>query len=124
MKAPEAKQKIAFKEVLVVEQMQNMLRSTVAIVQFEDLRFQLKGENELSNEEKRKIVERMKEILSEEIPRTKSALRISSLDSRLGYESEMDYVYTPFVIEQKLGVLRDVEEKQIPAYLSGLEKED
>ncbi len=120
MNAPESKRAIACKEVLVIEQMQHMLRSTVAIVRFEDLRFQLMGKNELTGSEKSKLLEQMEKILGDEILNTESALRVSRLDSRLGYENEMDYVYTPFVIEQKLDVLQKVRDEEIPAFRDGL----
>ena len=41
LEAPAAKRPQAFKEVLLVEQMQRMLRSNSAILEFEDLRFKL-----------------------------------------------------------------------------------
>lgn len=112
--APERLRTTAFREVLVVEQMQRMLRSLHAILEFEDLRFRLMSEKKSELDEKR--LTRMTEILQEEIVRTEQSLETSRLDSRLGYESEMDYVYTPFVLEQKLDVLRKVLDREIPAW--------
>lgn len=114
--APEMQQTIAFYEVLVAEQMQRMLRSLHAILEFEDLRFRLMSGDAPDQSDAR--LDRMIEILRAEIERTEASLETAKLDSRLGYESEMDYVYTPFVLKQKLEVLREVLEEQIPAYRS------
>jgi len=116
--APERKRDTAFKEVLVVEQMQRMLRSLHAVLEFEDLRFRLMNTGNVAESED--MLDRMTEILHAEIARTEAARHTAALDSRLGYESEMDYVYRPFVLEEKLQVLRDVLEKQIPAHRAGL----
>jgi len=43
-------------------------------------------------------------------------LKTTQLDSRLGYESEMDYVYTPFVLKEKLQLLYETLKEQIPAF--------
>ena len=55
-------------------------------------------------------------IVTAEIERTEDALEIARRDSRLGYQCEMDYVYTPYTINEKLRVLHEVLEHQIPAY--------
>jgi hypothetical protein len=115
LSAPESKQKTALKEVLIVEQMQRMLRSLHAILEFEDLRFNLM-KTERADEAK-PILDRMSEILSSEIERTEASLETSRLDSRLGYESEMDYVYNPFILKEKLQVLRETLDEQLPLYM-------
>jgi len=102
------------KDVLIVEQMQRMLRSTHAILEFEDLRFRLvKMEDPVEAEP---LLDRMATILTAEVERTEAALETSRRDSRLGYECEMDYVYTPYIIGEKLRVLHDILEQQLPAY--------
>ena len=116
MNAPEMKKATAFHEVLVAEQMQRMLRSLHAILEFEDLRFRLMSGDAPGQSDAR--LDRMIEILHAEIARTEASLETAKLDSRLGYESEMDYVYTPFVLKQKLEVLREVLGEQIPAFRS------
>tara|TARA_R110002096_G_scaffold55607_9_gene142505 strand:- start:246 stop:2579 length:2334 start_codon:yes stop_codon:yes gene_type:complete len=118
--SPPEKRETAFKEVLPVEQMQRMLRSTRAILEFEDLRFQLKGKTPPPAAEQEKMLDRLAEILEEEIVRTAAAAATARLDSRLGYESEMDYVYTPFVLEQKLWVLKNALENELPDYRASL----
>ncbi|MCB1224353.1 MAG: hypothetical protein KDK99_00960 [Verrucomicrobiales bacterium] len=114
MAAPAMQRQRAFHEVLIVEQMQRMLRSLHAILEFEDLRFRLMTDSDATAADPR--LQRMLQILEEEIPRTQQSLETARLDSRLGYESEMDYVYTPFVLEQKLEVLRKVRDREIPAW--------
>ncbi|MBT4814072.1 MAG: hypothetical protein HN742_09430 [Lentisphaerae bacterium] len=114
LSAPEAKRASAMKDVLIVEQMQRMLRSTHAILEFEDLRFRLvKMEDPVEAEP---LLDRMATILTAEVERTEAALETSRRDSRLGYECEMDYVYTPYIIGEKLRVLHDILEQQLPAY--------
>ncbi len=58
----------------------------------------------------------MSKILVEEIARTEESYRTAQLDSRLGYEWGMDYVYSPMVIEEKLQVLHKTLEAEIPAH--------
>lgn len=112
LNAPPSKQVGAFKEVLVAEQMQRMLRSLHTILEFEDLRFRLVNTDEPTAIAP--ILDRMGAILDEEIPRTEAALETARRDSRMGYECEMDYVYTPFVIEEKLRLLRRTRDEQLP----------
>jgi len=110
--APPDRQAGAMKEVLVVEQMQRMLRSLQAIIEFEDVRFYLATHPEATDALEK--MDRMEVLLNAEVARTTAALETSRLDSRLGYESEMDYVYTPFVLEQKLQVLKKTQTEQLP----------
>jgi hypothetical protein len=116
--SPKRKQLVAFKEVLVVEQMQRMLRSLHAILEFEDLRFRLAKTNDPAVGHK--MLERMQQILREEIKRTEQSLETSRRDSRLGYECEMDYVYTPMVLAEKLDLLHETLEEQLPRYRARL----
>ena len=62
------------------------------------------------------MLTRMSDIVTAEIQRSELSRDTASRDSRLGYEAEMDYVYTPWVIDEKIEVLRDVRDSQIPAY--------
>ena len=71
----------------MVEQMQRMLRSNHAILEFEDLRFRL---SDSSKEEKRRILHRMSDILKDEIARTQHSLKTALRHSGLGYEFEHD----------------------------------
>jgi len=114
LRAPKSKQAGAMKEVQVAEQMQRMLRSNQAILEFEDLRFTLEKTPE--PDKKKPILDRMSEILAEEIKRTEGSLVAAQRDSRLGYEFEQDYVYTPYVLEEKLILLRKTLAEQIPDY--------
>ena len=111
--APPEKRRSAFKEVLIVEQMQRMLRGLHAILEFEDLRFRLASTDSRTKSEE--MLDRMTEILEAEIVRAEQSRETAARDSRLGYEAEMDYVYTPRIIDEKLEVLREVRDEQIPA---------
>jgi len=116
LRAPGPKQAGAIREVQVAEQMQRMLRSNQAILEFEDLRFKLS--KVAAAEEEQPILDRMSNILAAEIQRTEASLVAAERDSRLGYEFEQDYVYTPYVLEEKLRLLRKTLEEQLPAYQS------
>jgi len=58
----------------------------------------------------------MSAILKDEMARTRASLETQRRDSRLGYEWEQDYFYTPYVLEEKLKLLRVTLDQQIPAY--------
>src|SRR5262249_49714923 len=100
----------AFREVLLAEQMQRMLRSAHAILEFEDLRFRIgtgEGPQQI-------LLDRMQTILGEEIERTKASLDAALRDSRLGFQWEQDYVYSPHVLREKLRHLRRVQTIELP----------
>jgi hypothetical protein len=111
--APPSKKLNAFREVLLAEQVQRMIESNKAIVEFEDLRFRLAKTTDQS--ERVGILDRMTEILEAELMRTEASLETARRDSRLGYEWENDYMYWPAVIEKKLELLRVTLTEQIPA---------
>lgn len=107
--APEPKRRGAFREVLLAEQLRRMMLSDAAVLEFEDLRFRLaKGE--------RAGLDRMEAIAKEELARTLDSLETARRDSRLGYEWEQDYIYTPFTIEEKIKLLQRTLGHEIPEY--------
>ena len=112
--APASKQAGAFREVLLAEQLQRMMRSDRAVIEFEDLRFKLAKEQDKAAQ--RQSIESMSRILKDEIARTIDSLETARRDSRLGYEWEQDYIYTPDTIEEKLKLLRATLNEQIPAF--------
>jgi len=112
--APADKRVSAFKEVLIAEQMQRMMRSSQAILEFEDLRFNLTKVDDAKK--KSSMLNRMAEIVQHEIERTKASSEAAARDSRLGYQMEQDYVYYPFAFEEKLRLLEHVLEHELPAY--------
>jgi hypothetical protein len=114
LNAPAAKRAGAFREVLLAEQLERMMRSDRAVVEFEDLRFKLSREQDKSRQ--RQMLDSMTRILKEEMARTVDSLETARRDSRLGYEWEQDYIYTPDTIEEKLKLLRVTLAEQIPAY--------
>jgi hypothetical protein len=115
LSAPPEKKPAAIKEVLVAEQMQNSLRSLHALLQFEDQRLSLHASLQ-DKAAAESLLNSMVGLLSEEIERTNNALQIARLDSRFGYECEMDYVYTPMVIEEKLQALQKTLDEEIPSF--------
>jgi hypothetical protein len=122
LRAPAAKRKQAFREVQLAEQLQRMMRSEHAIIEFEGLRLALAGATDTAS--RRALLARMTALLREERERTTSSWETARRDSRLGYEWEQDYIYNPDTIEEKLRLIDDTLNRQIPAYrqLHDLEK--
>ena len=56
---------------------------------------------ENSKETRASMLRRMTELLTAERERTRLALETTRRDSRLGYEWEQDYFYTPYVLERE-----------------------
>jgi hypothetical protein len=98
---------------MVAEQIQRMLLSSHAILEFEDLRLQLAAEQDTT--EAGKLLDRMEAILRDEIARTELSLLAATRDSRLGFWFECDYVYTPYSLREKLEVLHETLDRQLPA---------
>jgi hypothetical protein len=69
------------------------------------------------------MLDRMVELAREEKERTTAAIQSARWDSRIGFEMEMDYLYTPYVLEEKIKVLDQVLTVEIPEFRSknGLE---
>ena len=109
---PETKRTQALREVVVAEQLQRMMQSDYAILEFEDLRLQLAGEQ--NSQKVGEILDNMENILREEIDRTELSLLAATRDSRLGFQFEQDYVYTPYSLKEKLGVLKETLDTQLP----------
>ena len=97
--------------MVVAEHLQRMMQSDYAILEFEDLRLQLAAEQD--HRKAGAILDRMETILREEIARTELSLLAATRDSRLGFQFEQDYVYTPYSLREKLGSLRETLEKQL-----------
>jgi len=57
------------------------------------------------------LLDRMETIVRDETERTKFSLLAAARDSRLGFQYEQDYVYTPYSLKEKLGVLRETEKQ-------------
>jgi len=105
LRSPDSKRKNAFKEVIIAEQLKRMMESECAILEFEDLRLQTVNEKDKSK--KNRIYDRMEEILEGEITRTKLSLIAVSHDSRMGFQFEQDYVYTPYSLKEKIELLEE-----------------
>ena len=110
--SPSAKRRAALREVVVAEQLQRMLASDHAILAFEDLRLKWSAERDVRKANA--LLDRMTAILREEIARTELSLLAATRDSRLGFQQETDYVYTPYSLKEKLDSMRETCEKQLP----------
>jgi hypothetical protein len=65
---------------------------------------------------KRALLDRMTDLLQEERARTVSSWETARRDSRLGYEWEQDYIYTPETIQEKLKLIDETLSRQIPEF--------
>jgi len=117
MNTPEAKRAGALREVIVAEQMHRMLLSSQAILGFEDLRLKLHAADDATA--KAALLDQMEAILRDEIARVEKALVAVTHDSRIGFQYECDYVYSPYSLKEKLEVLHATLEQQLPAYRTG-----
>ncbi len=111
--SPDAKRPNAMRETVVAEQLLRMMQSDCAILEFEDLRLQLAAQQDKSKAAG--LLARLKTILREEIARTERSLLAAERDSRLGFQHEQDYVYTPYSLREKLENLHETE-KQLADY--------
>jgi len=98
---------------VIAEQLQRMMQSDCAILEFEDLRLQHAAEKDA----KKAIIilDKMENILREEIERTELSLLAATRDSRLGFQYEQDYVYTPYSLREKLALMNETLKNQFPA---------
>jgi hypothetical protein len=111
LQSPTFKRTAALREVVVAEQIARMLRSNSAILEFEDLRLQLAAEEDATKAGA--ILDRLETIVREEIARTELSLLAATRDSRLGFQFETDYVYTPYALREKLESLHETLEKHL-----------
>jgi hypothetical protein len=95
-------------------QLQRMMRSENAIIEFEGLRPALAKASDAA--EKRELLQKMTGLLEEKRERTMASWETARRDSRLGYEWEQDYIYTPDTISEEIKLLDDTLNGQIAAY--------
>ena len=57
------------------------------------------------------IIARMETVVCEELARTQFSLIAATRDSRLGFQFECDYVYTPYSLREKLASLRETRQQ-------------
>ena len=108
-----SKRQKAVREVVIAEQLHRMMESDRAILEFEDLRLKLSSEQESSKAAS--TLDRMESIVREEIARSNLSLLAATRDSRLGFQYEQDYVYTPYSLKEKLLLLQETLDKHLPA---------
>ncbi len=120
LSSPVPKREPAVREVVVAEQMQRLLLSTHAILEFEQLRLELTAEHD--RQKAAALLDLMEGIVRDEIARTELSLVAAKRDARLGFQFESDYVYTPYSLGEKLTLLRDTLNRQLPAYRKDLRR--
>lgn len=120
LNAPAPKRLTAFREVLLAEQLQRMMRSADAVLEFETMRVKLA--NMAGREARIALLNQMAALAKEELARTQDSLATAQRDSRLGWESYDDYLYTPARLEQKIEQLRQLVGHELPDYRAELTK--
>lgn len=113
LNSPDRKREGAVREVLIAEQLNRMMQSNAAVLEFENLR--LSWVSSKDSVRSSAILEQMEFLLKEEIARTRLSLLAASRDSRLGFQFEQDYVYTPYSLQQKLELLDETLHVQLAA---------
>ena len=98
----------------MAEQLERMLMSEHALLEFENLRTRLATGKERGNE--KEALDRMEAILREEITRTQLSLLATTRDSRVGFQFECDYVFTPYSLREKLESLNETLEVHLPEW--------
>ena len=111
LNAPPQKRDNALREVNLAAQAQRMLLSEHALLAFEDLRLRLTSAP--NAQARTALLERMEKIARDEIARTERSRLAAIRDSRLGFQFECDYVYTPYSLQEKLSVMREMLEQQL-----------
>ena len=97
--SPEAKRAGALREVIVAEQQHRMLLSSQAILTFEDKRLQLMAETDPAKA--RVLLDEMEAIVRDEIARGIALIAVTH-DSRIGFQFECDYVYSPYSLRETM----------------------
>jgi hypothetical protein len=114
IESPASKRSTAVREAVIAEHVQRMMQSDSAVLEFEDLRIQLVAEKDRPKADT--LLDRMEAIAREEIARTELSLLAATRDSRLGFQQEQDYVYTPYSLREKLKSLHETLDQQLPDY--------
>ncbi|MCC6587995.1 MAG: hypothetical protein IT168_14975 [Bryobacterales bacterium] len=109
LNAPRDKRDNAVREVNLAAQAHRMFLSEHALLEFEDLRLRLAAAPD--GRTRTALPERLKNIAIEEIVRTERSRSAALRDSRLGFQFECDYVYTPYSLQEKLSVMREMVRK-------------
>lgn len=117
MASPDWKKPTAVREVVVAEHIHRMMESNAAVLEFENLRIQRALEKNPENQ--KKLLNQMEQIVRSEIERTELSQLAVSRDSRLGFQFEQDYVYTPYSLSEKMKLLKETLNEQIPAARKG-----
>ena len=110
---PDRKKEDAARIVALCKFIRNTMRTAINVKEFAKLKFILKDTHGAHRNE---TVDAIMKILKDEEQNALDTLPIVEFDSRLGYEPSMEYMSDPAHIEWKLGLLREVMEKELPAY--------
>jgi hypothetical protein len=102
------------REVLLGEQLERMMRSDVAVLRFEDMRVRLSKVDTAAA--RNELLDQMQALAKDELARTRDSLETARRDSRIGYEWEEDYIYTPAILEEKMKLLSAMIDHEIPEY--------
>ena len=112
-KIPERKKENAYRILALCLFYRNTLRTAINVKEFakrKDILLESHGE------ERNRLVDEMTKLCKAEINNAEDTIHLVEFDSRLGYEPSMEYMCDRAHIEWKLGLLREVTEKELPSY--------
>ena len=112
-KIPERKKINAYRILALCLFYRNTLRTTIGVKEFYKRKEALLDSH---GEERNKLVDEMLELCRAEVKNAEDTVPLVEFDSRLGYEPSMEYMTDKAHIDWKLGLLREVMEKELPSY--------
>ena len=89
------------------------MRTAINIKEFAKLKFILRDTH---GRERNETVDKLLEICRAEEKNALDTIPLVEFDSRLGYEPSMEYMTDKAHIDWKLGLMREVMEKELPSY--------
>ncbi len=87
------------------------------------LNYRLRSQKDLNVQERKDICQKLLALAQAEMANATATIPCVERDSRLGWEPSMEYMCDPEHLQWKLGVMKDIVENRIPAYLNALPKE-
>ncbi len=110
---PEKKREDAERIAGLCKFIRNTMRTAINVKEFAKLKFILKDTH---GAERNEVVGKLLEICKAEEANALDTIPLVEFDSRLGYEPSMEYMTDKAHIDWKLGLLREVMEKELPSY--------
>ena len=110
---PEKKRDNALRIAAVAEYIRNSIRTAISVKEFYKRKEALLDTH---GEERNRLVDEMIGLCKDEVANAKATIPLVEFDSRLGYEPSMEYIGDADHINWKLGLIKEVIEKELPSY--------